>query len=41
VYGAALAILIALTDSNFSYLPDSTETGLLVEGLILLAAGLP
>jgi hypothetical protein len=31
--------VIALTDFNFSYLSDSTEVGLLVEGLILLAAG--
>ena len=36
---AALALIIALTDFNFSYLSDSTEVGLLVEGLILLAAG--
>jgi hypothetical protein len=39
VYAAALALVIALTDFNFSYLSDSTEAGLLVEGLILLAAG--
>ena len=39
VYAAALALVIALTDFNFSYLSDSTEVGLLVEGLILLAAG--
>ena len=39
VYAAALALMIGLSDFNFSYLSDSTETGLLVEGLILLAAG--
>jgi hypothetical protein len=39
VYAAALALVIALTDFNFSYLSDSTEVGLLIEGLILLAAG--
>ena len=39
IYAAALAIIIALTDFNFSYLTDSTEAGLLIEGLILLAAG--
>lgn len=39
VYAAALALIIALTDFNFSYLTDSTEAGLLVEGLILLGAG--
>jgi len=39
VYAAALALVIALTDFNFSYLSDSTEVGLLIEGVILLAAG--
>ncbi len=39
VYAAALALIIALTDFNFSYLSDSTEVGLLIEGLILLGAG--
>jgi len=39
VYAAALALMIGLSDFNFSYLSDSTEAGLLVEGLILLAAG--
>jgi hypothetical protein len=39
VYAAALALIIALTDFNFSYLSDSTEIGLLIEGLILLGAG--
>ena len=39
VYAAALAVIIALTDFNFSYLSSSTEVGLLIEGLILLAAG--
>jgi hypothetical protein len=39
VYAAALALVIALTDFNVSYLTDTTEAGLLVEGLILLGAG--
>jgi hypothetical protein len=40
VYAAALALVIALTDFNFTYLSDTTEAGLLVEGIILLGAGL-
>jgi hypothetical protein len=39
VYPAALALIIALTDFNVSYLGGATEIGLLVEGLILLAVG--
>jgi hypothetical protein len=39
VYAAALAVMIALSDFNFSYLSTSTEVGLLIEGLILLGAG--
>ena len=39
VYAAALAVIIALTDFNFSYLSSSTEVGLLIEGVILLGAG--
>ena len=39
VYAAALAVIIALTDFNFSYLSSSTEIGLLLEGVILLGAG--
>ena len=39
VYPAALAMIIALTDFNISYLGGATEIGLLVEGLILLAVG--
>jgi hypothetical protein len=39
VYPAALAMIIALTDFNVSYLGGATELGLLVEGLILLAVG--
>jgi hypothetical protein len=39
LYAAALALIIALSDFNFTYLSDSTEAGLLVEGLILLGAG--
>jgi len=36
---AAIALVIALTDFNFHYLTSSTDIGLLVEGLILLAVG--
>ena len=39
VYAAALAVIIALTDFNFTYLSSSTEIGLLIEGVILLGAG--
>jgi hypothetical protein len=36
---AAIALVIALTDFNFHYLTNSTDIGLLVEGVILLAVG--
>lgn len=36
---AGIAFVIALTDFNFTYLTESTEVGLLVEGGILLAVG--
>ena len=39
IYAAALGLLIALTDFNLTYLSDSTEVALLIEGLILLAVG--
>jgi hypothetical protein len=39
VYPAALAMIVALTDFNVSYLGGATEIGLLVEGLILLGVG--
>ena len=39
IYAAALGLIIALTDFNVSYLSDSTEGGLIIEGLILLAVG--
>jgi hypothetical protein len=39
IYAAALGLIVALSDFNFAYLSDSTETGLFVEGLILLGAG--
>ena len=39
IYAAALGLLIALTDFNLTYLSDSTEAALLIEGLILLAVG--
>jgi hypothetical protein len=39
VYAAALGLIIALSDFNFTYLSDSTEIGLLIEGAILLGVG--
>lgn len=39
VYAAALGLMIALSDFNFIYLSSSTELGLLIEGIILLGAG--
>jgi hypothetical protein len=39
VYAAALGLILALTDINVSYLSDSTELALLIEGLILLGVG--
>ncbi len=39
VYAAALGLIIALSDFNFTYLSSSTELGLLIEGVILLGAG--
>lgn len=39
IYAAALALIVALTDFNFSYLSASSEVGLLLEGMILLGAG--
>lgn len=39
IYPAALALIVALSDFNFSYLADGTETGLFIEGVILLVAG--
>ncbi len=39
VYAAALGLMIALSDFNFTYLSSSTELGLLIEGVILLGAG--
>jgi hypothetical protein len=41
LYPAGLGVIVALTDLNASYLAraTSTEVGLLVEGVILLAAG--
>jgi hypothetical protein len=40
VYPAALGVIVAATDFNFSYLSNSTEVGLLAEGLILVGAGI-
>jgi len=39
IYAAALGLLIALTDFNVTYLSNTTEAALLIEGLILLAVG--
>lgn len=39
IYAAALGLIIALTDFNVSYLSNSTEGALLIEGLILLGVG--
>jgi hypothetical protein len=36
---AAIALIVALTDFNFTYLAERTEVGLLIEGLILLGVG--
>jgi hypothetical protein len=40
VYAAALALIVALTDFNVSYLSDTTGAALVIEGLILLGVGL-
>jgi len=39
IFAAAIGLITALTDFNFRYLTDSVEVGLLVEGLILIGAG--
>jgi hypothetical protein len=39
LFAAGVGFLAALTDFNFTYLTDSTEIGLLVEGVILLGVG--
>ena len=39
VYAAALGLMVALSDFNFTYLSSSTELGLLIQGVILLGAG--
>jgi hypothetical protein len=39
IYAAALGLVIAMSDLNFAYLSSGIESALLVEGLILLAAG--
>jgi hypothetical protein len=39
IYAAAIGLIVALTDFNVSYLSDSTEIALLIEGLILLGVG--
>jgi|GEM_PF-1772137 hypothetical protein len=39
IYAAALGLIVGLSDFNFAYLSDSTESGLFVEGIILLGAG--
>ena len=39
LFAAGVALIIALTDFNFSYLSSSVELGLLIEGGLLLAVG--
>jgi hypothetical protein len=39
ILSAAIGLIVALTDFNFSYLSKSTDIGLLIEGAILLAVG--
>ena len=39
IVSAAIALIAALTDFNFTYLSQSTDVGLLIEGAILLAVG--
>lgn len=39
LFAAGVGFIAALTDFNFSYLSASTEVGLLIEGVILLAVG--
>lgn len=39
IFAGAIGLVTALTDFNVRYLTDSTEVGLLVEGLILIGAG--
>lgn len=39
IYAAALGLIVALTDFNLSYLSETTEVALLVEGVILLGVG--
>jgi hypothetical protein len=39
IYAAALGLIVALSDLNFAYLSDGIESGLFVEGMILLGAG--
>jgi hypothetical protein len=39
IVAAAIGLIVALTDFNFSYLSQSTDLGLLIEGAILLAVG--
>jgi hypothetical protein len=39
IVAAGAGLIVALTDFNFSYLSQSTDLGLLIEGAILLAVG--
>jgi hypothetical protein len=39
IYAAGLGLILALTNFNLSYLSDSPEVALVVEGLILLGVG--
>jgi hypothetical protein len=39
ILSAAIGLIIALTDFNFTYLSQSTDVGLLIEGAMLLTVG--
>ena len=39
LFAAGIGLIAALSDFNFTYLSNSTETGLLIEGVLLLVVG--
>jgi hypothetical protein len=39
LFAAGIGLIAALSDFNFTYLSSSSETGLLIEGVLLLAVG--
>lgn len=39
LFAAGIGLIAALSDFNFTYLSGSTDTGLLIEGVLLLAVG--